>query len=338
MNGYRKKITLQAFDKLDSDKSGIIEISDIKAIYNCKNHPDVKSGKKSEEEVYGDFIETFEMHHGTTKGRRDKRVTREEFLEYYNNISSSIDLDEYFEVMMNNAWKLTPQPEYMKNKAQTVNVPTQSANKQVKKSAAPWGISDQKTSYETSNLGRGPSGKQKDVAREDQAVEKFRNILKARGSRGIMALRRCFMICDDDSSRNLNFYELDKICNDYKIDLSKTEIQYLFKYFDLNNNGTIDYEEFLHGIRGEMNSFRKGIVKRAFNKLDRDNSGKVEPDDLRGVYTAKNHPDVQSGKKTEDEVLAEFLDNFEYHFTLLVKYLIIFYNLYRTTVKPKTEE
>jgi len=34
-------------------------------------------------------------------------VTKEEFEEYYNNISASIDDDTYFELMMNNAWKLT---------------------------------------------------------------------------------------------------------------------------------------------------------------------------------------------------------------------------------------
>jgi len=324
MNGYRKKITLQAFDKLDADKSGIVEIADIKTLYNCKNHPDVKSGRRSEEEIYGDFIETFEMHHGSTKRRRDKRVTKEEFIEYYNNISSSIDSDEYYEVMMNNAWKLTPQPEYMKTQKSN-NQPKEQVNSQTMfkgKGYTPWGTTDQKTSYETSNLGRGLPGKQKDVAREDQAVEKFRAILKARGTRGIMSIRRCFMIADDDGSKTLNFYELDKICNDYRIGLSKSETQYLFKFFDLNNNGTIDYEEFLRGIRGEMNSFRKGITKKAFNKLDKDRSGNIEVDDLRGVYSTKNHPDVQAGRRTEDEVLAEFLDTFEYHFTLLVSLFI----------------
>jgi len=34
-------------------------------------------------------------------------VTKEEFEEYYNNISASIDDDAYFELMMNNAWRLT---------------------------------------------------------------------------------------------------------------------------------------------------------------------------------------------------------------------------------------
>ena len=42
-------------------------------------------------------------------------------------------------------------------------------------------------------------------------------------------------------------------------------------------------------------------------------SGVVEINDLKGVYNAKQHPDVKSGRKTEDEILAEFLDTFEIH-------------------------
>jgi Ca2+-binding EF-hand superfamily protein len=322
MNGFRKRITLKAFDKLDTDRSGVIEIAEVKALYNCKHHPDVKSGKKTEEDVYGEFIETFEMHHGNTKGRRDKRVTREEFLEYYNNISANIDLDEYYEVMMNNAWKLSAQPEYVKNKAYTDKNDT--GNPQPRKQpvkTSPFGVSEQKTSYETSNQGRGGASRGNDSQKEETAVDKFKNKLKSRGTRGIMSIRRCFMICDDDGSKSLNFYELDKICNDYRIGLTKTETQFLFKYFDLNGNGSIDYEEFLHGVVGEMNTFRKGMCKRAFEKLDRDKSGVLEVSDIRGVYNGSKHPDVLSGKKTEDEILAEFLDTFEYHFTLLVRFL-----------------
>jgi hypothetical protein len=36
----------------------------------------------------------------------DHVVTNEEFEEYYNNISASIEDDAYFTLMMNNAWKL----------------------------------------------------------------------------------------------------------------------------------------------------------------------------------------------------------------------------------------
>jgi Ca2+-binding EF-hand superfamily protein len=60
-------------------------------------------------------------------------------------------------------------------------------------------------------------------------------------------------------------------------------------------------------------------VIKAFKKLDRDNSGVVEINDLKGVYNAKQHPDVKSGRKTEDEILAEFLDTFEIHYSILDK-------------------
>lgn len=37
-------------------------------------------------------------------------VTKEEFEEYYNNVSASIDDDLYFAAMMNSAWKLDQKP------------------------------------------------------------------------------------------------------------------------------------------------------------------------------------------------------------------------------------
>ncbi len=84
----------QAFKKLDRDGSGIVDINDIKGVYNAKQHPDVLSSKKTEEEILQEFLSTFEMHHNTsTASRGDFKITPEEFIEYYTNISSSIDND-----------------------------------------------------------------------------------------------------------------------------------------------------------------------------------------------------------------------------------------------------
>lgn len=54
-----------------------------------------------------EFLDTFELHHvQDVSNKRDGRVTKDEWIEYYNNVSMSIDDDRYFELMMTNAWKL----------------------------------------------------------------------------------------------------------------------------------------------------------------------------------------------------------------------------------------
>ena len=107
MNGFRKALAMKAFKIMDKDKSGVIDLDDIKGVYNAKFHPDVKSGKRTEDDVLGEFLETFETHHSIRSGNeKDRSVTKDEWEEYYNNISASIDTDEYFELMMNSAWNL----------------------------------------------------------------------------------------------------------------------------------------------------------------------------------------------------------------------------------------
>jgi Ca2+-binding EF-hand superfamily protein len=323
LNERRKRLVLQVYDKLDIDKSGIIDINDIKYTYNVKNHPDVRSGKKSEEDVYGEFLETFETHHNINKGTRDKRVTKEEFLEYYANISMSIDNDDYFELMIVNAWKLNGNTNNQKGVAMDISAKTAGKNstgnrvqsaKPISQNA-PWGTSSEPTNYSTSLR---PNNNQSVPKGGNDAISKFRAKLAARGTRGIIGIRRSFKICDDDNSREINFAEFAKLIKDYRIDITDDEVKKLFKFFDRNNSGEIDYDEFVKGIVGDMNDFRKGFVKRAFNKLDKNGNGVIEQNDLKGVYNAKHHPDVKSGKKTEDEILAEFLDTFEYHFNILV--------------------
>jgi len=83
--------------------------------------------------------------------------------------------------------------------------------------------------------------------------------------------------------------------------------------FDRNGDGTIDYDEFLRGVIGEMNDFRKTLAMKAFSIMDIDKSGILDINDIRQKYNAKMHPDVIAKKRTEDEILYDFLDTFEAH-------------------------
>lgn len=86
---------------------------DIKTIYNAKNHPDVRKGQKAEDEILGEFLETFELHHNLKSGMRDQRVSKQEFIDYYANVSATIDDEQYFLTALVNAYKLYNEiPEY----------------------------------------------------------------------------------------------------------------------------------------------------------------------------------------------------------------------------------
>lgn len=105
---------------------------------------------------------------------------------------------------------------------------------------------------------------------------------------------------DDNNSRSLDIYEFTKAMKDYMLGFNDSEIKTLYNYFDSERSGAVDYDEFLRTLRGPMNPFRKKLVAQAYNKLDKDRSGYIDINDIKGVYSAKTHPDVLNGKKTEE--------------------------------------
>lgn len=73
---------LRAFETMDKANEGKITLDTLKKTYSVDQHCDIKAGKKTEDEVLGEFLESFEMHHSMwTRNPRDKNVTWEEFHE-----------------------------------------------------------------------------------------------------------------------------------------------------------------------------------------------------------------------------------------------------------------
>lgn len=121
---------------------------------------------------------------------------------------------------------------------------------------------------------------------------------------------------DDNNSRSLDLYEFTKAVKDYMLGFTDSEIKALYSYFDYDRSGSVDYDEFLRTLRGPMNPNRKKLVAQAYNKLDKDRNGYIDINDIKGVYNAAKHPDVLNGKKTEEQILLEFLETFETHHNL----------------------
>jgi len=381
MNTRREQMVMLAFDVIDADKSGVMDLDDVTAAYDAKTNPDVIAGKKTEKQVLREFIDNFDC------GEKDGKVYPSEFKRYYANISASVDDDDYFELMIRNAWHipggegwcantankrvLVVDPETGEESIQCVendlgmdvNDPAAikarlAQNKQKGGSGGAAGPQknsnataklggssvdfggyakkpgeDKKAAKKTTRMGESSAaitgsdlkyGTKEDLEEEEELgwakdmpastralLKRLKMNFKRRGADGINGLARKFRIVDDDGSGTLDVAEFNKCMKECAMGFSEGENTEIFKFFDEDASGTITYDEFLGGIRGELNTRRAQLVLLAFDILDKDKGGFVDLDDIASMYNAKTNPEVIAGKKTEKQVLKEFLDTFD---------------------------
>ena len=100
MNDFRIGFVKLAFEKLDKTGNGIVDINDLVNTYDVSFHPKFKSGEMSKNDILNEFMQQWDTC------VKDGKVSFEEFCEYYTDVSASIDEDDYFELMMRNAWHI----------------------------------------------------------------------------------------------------------------------------------------------------------------------------------------------------------------------------------------
>ncbi len=116
---------------------------------------------------------------------------------------------------------------------------------------------------------------------------------------------------DFNGNKKLDMDEFKEALNYYGIFPSVVDLQALMKYYDVDGDGNITYEEFLRGLRDELTESRKALVEKAFTIMDKDGSGVIQVDDIREIYDVSFNEDFLEGTKTKEEVLEDFLDGFD---------------------------
>jgi Ca2+-binding EF-hand superfamily protein len=98
----RAALVREAFKCIDKDGSGVATFAELGGAYGkaLAQHPAILKGTKTEAQVMADFTAAWDKN-------GDAQVTAAEFLDYYDDISVSIDNDDYFELMIRNAWHLS---------------------------------------------------------------------------------------------------------------------------------------------------------------------------------------------------------------------------------------
>lgn len=138
-----------------------------------------------------------------------------------------------------------------------------------------------------------------------------RNTVNERGNYAIRGIGRSFRIMDDGGDGMLDHEDFKYGLKDYGVHLSDPEFKCLVQAFDENGDGLISFDEFLVNLRGPLNDRRKALISQAFAILDNTGDGRVTLADIEKVYNAREHPEVIAGKKTEKEVLQEFLQQWD---------------------------
>ncbi len=139
----------------------------------------------------------------------------------------------------------------------------------------------------------------------------FKLAIQAKGGTGLRSLKRIFQRMDFNGNKKLDASEFEQALAAFGLFPKKVELQALMKYYDADQDGNISYEEFIRGLRDELTERRRQIVERAFSILDRDGTGKITVQDVINIYDVSMHPEFIEGKKTKEEIIVEFLNNFD---------------------------
>lgn len=134
-----------------------------------------------------------------------------------------------------------------------------------------------------------------------------------RGERGLFGLKRLFKTYDTNGNGSLEYKEFKAAITSFKLDVEDQDIQAIFKAFDENNDGTLDVNEFMALVLGDLNSRRRGIVESAYIKLDHRKTGQVPLQKVKEDFDGNKHPDVCNNRKTSEEAITDFLEIYDIH-------------------------
>jgi len=316
MSKSRKNHIQKIFNHLDFEGKQVLDINGLSSLYK----------KPTENDPVPDLLDSFITFHNIIRGNRNPLVTMNDFVKFYNYINFLIPEtknDKLFMDFTSETWLLDDKSFDERKNLMKVKIEglgkqknRDAKNKLIVSHKTPYGTIKDKINY---NLNEQNATMKYNVNKLEDLLGHLRNILSQRGYSGIMSIRRTFMIIDENSNKKITYDEFEKLFKKYRFSLSEEEINKLFNYFDKDGSGYIDYDEFVNGICGNLNNFRRNVLKQVFAKLDNDEKGYITVGQLRHAYNPKEHPLVRQGKRTEDEILAEFLDVLEYHFNLLIE-------------------
>ena len=305
MSENRKQLIENVFNTFNLNKNGYIHLNNLSRLFNAMGHPDVINGKKNENEIYKEFIDTFEGNHTYLNGDEAQfgNVDIDEFLDYYDSVSMFILKDADFANVIKGVWL----NEYNNNNEDNSNYENKNYENDNKLKGKK--VLNKKNDFDE-NYNNDISENNNN---NNDAFELFKQYLQKLDDKTVLNLSREFKKIDENGNKTIDFNDFCRAIININLDIPKDVLKELFNDFDYDNSGIISYEEFISKILGKLNNRRESVVKAAFNKLDLDKSGIIELNEIKNFYCTKNNPKVLNGEMTEEELYKNFIETFVSH-------------------------
>lgn len=116
-------------------------------------------------------------------------------------------------------------------------------------------------------------------------------------------LQQVFQQLDTNKDGKLQYDELlSGYENYYGKDFAKDEVDRIFELVDVDHSNEIDFSEFVTATANRGNLLQEDKLKQAFSYYDKDNSGSISVDEIRGVLGVGQHISDEVWKQVVLEV------------------------------------
>lgn len=97
---------------------------------------------------------------------------------------------------------------------------------------------------------------------------------------------------------------LDYLRSEVNVNLNENDIDQIFSAMDFDNSGQVDYSEFIASFLDVHAMKNEQFLRREFEKLDADNDGKLNKEDLARIV----HTDTMSFGKIDIQAMINDAD------------------------------
>ena len=153
------------------------------------------------------------------------------------------------------------------------------------------------------------------TSKDNVQIKKFASRLKQKGVLGIFKMRQFLEKLDPNNTLMVDITGFTAFFREFYMGYNTEDCKSLFNYLDDNKTNRIRYEELISAVIGELSEPRRSLINDLYTRLSSVFGDKfVEEQVIKSKFDPQLHPDVIALRKNGNEVLVEFINDFNLFF------------------------